>query len=106
MCLPIIHNLIIFRVQCGIRGKGQHFMPVLARHLVMAAVFFVLFTAMFTHRLYNAITGEDSFVLIVLHIIALGGIGVWLFLVFGLSRHNLVLLQSRWSYRRNYAELN
>lgn len=72
----------------------------------MAAVFCALFMAMFIHRLYNAVTGQDDFVLIVMHVIALGGIGIWLFLVYGPSRHNLVLLQARLANRREYVMLN
>ncbi len=79
---------------------------------------------MFTHRLFNAIAGTDTFVLIEvigvpslhvsdahharkLHIIALGGFGTWLFLVFGVTGKNAVILR-QWieARRRGYVQLN
>jgi hypothetical protein len=73
------------------RSFGDLYWSVLARHLIFTAIFFTLFVAMFSHRLYNAITGRDIFVLMELHVIVLAGIGTWLFLCFALSKHNYLL---------------
>jgi hypothetical protein len=71
--------------------SATQFFAVLMRHIVMAGVFLGIFLAMFIHRLYNAISGKDSFGLMLAHIIALCGIGTWLFIIFCPSKNNLEL---------------
>ncbi len=74
------------------RSNSRDAFRALLRHLIFCGVFVVLFAIMFAHRLYNLLSGgKDYFALEVFHILALGGVGTWMFLIFGISSHNLSL---------------
>lgn len=94
VCIALWIRIVLLLGQNRSSSFSEQYWTVLARHLVMTAIFFTLFVAMFSHRLYNAISGTDIFVLMELHVIALGGIGTWLFFCFALSKHNYVLCRN------------
>jgi hypothetical protein len=103
--VSLLSCVMWIRVMYEMRRGRKEYLVVLLRHLVMAAVFFIIFVAMFAHRLYNAISGVDNFVLIEMHIIALGGVGIWLFFIFGVSKHNLQIFRDYLNHK-DYEQLN
>lgn len=99
--------LVLWITMLWMIRKDVHSYSTLYRHLVMAFVFLSLFLVMFAHRLYNILSnGQDLFVLEMLHVTALGGVCIWLFIIFGLSKHNLGLWRVACCqrYKRKYVE--
>jgi hypothetical protein len=74
------------------RSQGRDAFKALLRHLVFCGVFIVLFSVMFAHRLYNVVSGGKDLVgLEYMHVLALGGVGIWITFIFGFSAHNWAL---------------
>jgi len=87
----------------------NQFYAVLTRHLVMAAVFLLIFVAMFWHRVYNAVAKTDTYGLAMGHIVGLSLIGTTLFAIFCTSKNNVVLwadLFRRICNKNEYETLN
>jgi hypothetical protein len=82
----VIAALAWVRVMFRLRRSADSF-SALFRHVVFCAVFCVLFGVMFAHRLYNVLSGKDYYTLEMLHLIALGGVGLWIFLIFFPSKY-------------------
>ena len=102
----VIAALAWVRVVFRFRRNAESF-AALFRHVVFCAVFCVLFGVMFAHRLYNILSGKDFYTLEMLHLIALGGVGIWIFLIFFPSKSNLVLWRNCCCRsNKNYDEIN
>jgi len=80
----------------------------LFRHILGVVLFIIIFGIMLTHRIYRVVNRSDednSFLLVLLHTIVLGGQGIVDFVCFGVTKDNFLLWYTRVRVRQNYKEL-